>query len=87
MFTLGLHLGPLTRVSIVLVSAEPLIGPRPFPRFYDATRVRSLLAGAEFYLHTPRVQCSTTRAISAETILRDPLAGTSHSRSRLAFYP
>ena len=30
---------------------------------------------------------STTRSTSPETILRDPLEGTSHFRSRLAFYP
>lgn len=32
--TLSLHLGPLTRIAIVLVSANPLIELRPFARVY-----------------------------------------------------
>jgi len=33
-FTLSMHLGPLTGFSIVLVTAQPLIGRRPFPGVY-----------------------------------------------------
>lgn len=52
MFTLSLRLGALTRFSVVPISAEPLIGPCPFPGVYEAIRLRSLLVATKVSLRT-----------------------------------
>lgn len=87
MFTLSLHSGTLTRDLGCSHHGRRAYRAVPVSPRLRGARLRSLLAESGFYPQASCVQCSTTCAPSAETILRDLLPGTSHAHTRLAFYP
>jgi len=86
MFTLNWNLGTLTRDLGCSHHGRRAYRAVPVSPRLRCLRLRSLLAESGFYPQASCVQCSTAQATSAETILRDLLPGTSHARSRLAFY-
>lgn len=87
MFTLSLHSGTLTRDLGCSHHGRRAYRAVPVSPRLRGARLRSLLAESGFYPQASCVQCSTTCAPSAETILRDLLPGTSHAHTRWLFTP